>query len=119
MNCIHYSPPNFTLDATCVGANAEYLAGVVHDMAFMLKTSAVTSSVRLMRLGYFDLSSCLLYKHCNLENIIQNICQNEAILQKHGSPHKDYYERHQDHNVRRPHFEELIYNKASNSTEVD
>ena len=85
----------------------------------MLKTRAVTSTVRVLRVGYFDLSLALLYKHCNLENIIQNICQNETILQQHGSPHKEYFERHEDHNFRRPHFEDLSYNKYTHSNEVD
>ena len=85
----------------------------------MLKTGAVTSSVRVLRLGYFDLSLALLYKHCNLENVIQNIYHNEAILQQYGSPHKDIFERHEHHNYHRPHFEDLSFNKYTNSNEVD
>ena len=104
LKCIKYSPPDFTLQATCVGANGEYLASLIHEIGFNLKTSAVTSSVRLLRFGYFDLSSALLYKHCNLENVIQNICHNEIILQQYGSPHKHSTERHEDQHLPRPHF---------------
>lgn len=116
LKCIKYSPPDFTIDATCVGANGEYLASLIHEIGVNLKTSAVTSSVRLLRFGYFDLSSALLYKHCNLENVIQNIYHNEARLQQYGSPHKHPMERNEDQNFPRPHFEKLSH---INSAEVD
>ena len=106
MSCVKYSPPDFTLDATCVGAGADYLASLVSEIGFSLKTSAVTSNVRLLRVGFFDLRSALLYKHCNLENILQNISQNESTLHDQGSPHKSTI----DHNIRRSHFEKFVKN---------
>lgn len=107
LKCIRYYPPDFTLDATCVGANGEYLASLIHELGIKLKTSAVTSGIRILRFGYFDLTSALLYKHCTLENLIQNICDNEVILQQHGSPHKHSTERDEDQYLPRPHFDKI------------
>ena len=115
LNCVSYSPPDITLDATCVGASAEYFASLINEIGWKLKTNAVTKSVRLLRLGYFDLNSAILLKHCDLENIIQNIYQNEAILKHHGSPHKSSLERDEVHNYSRPHFEKY----GENISEVD
>ena len=107
IKCVHYAPPNITIDATCCGANGEYLACLIREIGIKLKTSAVTTSVRVLRFGPFDLSSALLLKHCNLENVIQNICDNEAQLQLYGSPHKPYIERPEDQQLRSPHFQKL------------
>ena len=116
LKCIKYSPPDFTLDATCVGANGEYLASLIDELGIKLKTSAVTSSIRILRYGYFDVNSALLYKHCTLENMIQNICDNEVILQQLGSPHKHSTERDEEQNIPRPHFEKL---NSIHSIELD
>ena len=116
LSCVKYEPPNFTLDATCVNADAEYFGGLIDEIGWKLKSSAVVSSVRVLRFGYFDLSSALLRKHCTLENVIQNIFQNEAVLQKHGSPHKDFQERDEDYNYRNPHFKTFAHDK---SVEID
>lgn len=115
LNCVSYSPPDITLDATCVGASAEYFASLINEIGWKLKTNAITKSVRLLRLGYFDLNSAILMKHCDLENIIQNIYHNEAILKHHGSPHKSSLERDEVHNYSRPHFEKY----GENISEVD
>lgn len=116
LNCVKYSPPDFILDVTCVGGNAEYLSTLIHEIGMTLKTTAVTSSVRCIRVGYFDLNSALLNKHCTLENVIQNIYQNESVLQEYGCPHKHPHERHEDHNFFRPHFDKISCN---NSFEID
>ena len=109
LNCVKYAPPTFILDATSVNADAEYFGGLINDIGYTMKTSAVISNIRVLRYGYFDLSSALLRKHCSLENVIQNIFQNEAILQKYGNPHKDIFEREQNHNHRQPHFKALSH----------
>ena len=109
IKCVKYKPPDFTLDVTSIGTNAEYLAALVHEIGKRLKTHAVTSSVRLLRYGYFDLSSALLQKHCDLQNVLQNISDNEVKLKSlGGDPHKPLIQRPQEYfserGLQEPHF---------------
>merc|ERR1719430_652136 len=110
LSCVKYAPPNIIIDATTINADAEYFGNLINEIGFKLKTSAVVSSLRTLRVGYFDLSSALLRKHCTLENVIQNIFQNEAILKKYGDPHKSDLEREDGHNIRQPHFKTFSHN---------
>ena len=109
IKCVKYNPPDFTLDVTSIGTDAEYLATLVHEIGRRLKTHAVTSSVRHLRYGYFDLSSALLQKHCYLQNVLQNICDNEDKLKSlGGDPHKPLIQRpnkyFSERGLQEPHF---------------
>ena len=116
LSCVKYGPPNIIIDATTINADAEYFGSLINEIGFKLKTSAVVSSLRTLRVGYFDLSSALLRKHCTLENVIQNIFQNEAILKKYGDPHKSDLEREDGHVIRQPHFKTFSHD---NSIEIE
>ena len=112
LNCVKYAPPSVIIDATCINADAEYFGSLINEIGYKLKTSAVISSIRTLRFGYFDLSSALLRKHCTLENVIQNIYQNESLLQKYGNPHRGDNEKEDGHFVNLPHFKSFNHNKS-------
>lgn len=47
LRCIKYSPPDVTLEMTCINENYEFIVDMVAEMGRRLKTDAVCSKVRI------------------------------------------------------------------------
>nr|CAG4647266.1 EOG090X0AGI [Megafenestra aurita] len=67
IKCIHFGPPDFTLEIHCINENEEYLTTLVHDLGLALRTNAVCLQIRCIRYGCFTVDDALLRKHWSLE----------------------------------------------------
>lgn len=73
IKCIHFTPPDFTLEVHTINENDEFLANFVHDIGLRLRSTAVCTHIHRLRYGYFGLDHALLTKEWNLHGIINNI----------------------------------------------
>lgn len=78
VKCIHFQPPDATLEIHAINEECMYFSQMVNDIGLKLKSSAVCPQVRRIRYGHFTLHHALLRKHWHLEPIIDNIvmCKN-------------------------------------------
>nr|CAG4639394.1 EOG090X0AGI [Daphnia magna] len=67
IKCVHFNPPDFTLEIHCVNENEQYMAALIHDLGLSLKTTAVCQQIRCIRYGCFTVDDALLRKHWSLE----------------------------------------------------
>nr|XP_033817013.1 mitochondrial mRNA pseudouridine synthase TRUB2 isoform X2 [Geotrypetes seraphini] len=86
IRCLHFTPPEFTLEIQCLHETQQYLRKIIHEIGLELKSSAVCTRVRRTRDGIFTLSDALLRTHWDLQSIQDAIkhCMPkvEAELQK-------------------------------------
>ena len=82
LKCIHFEPPDFTLEVQCIDEFQEFLAGIVPELALKLKTSAFCAGIRLVRYGPFTVENALLEKHWTLENMINNIKLHDHLIER-------------------------------------
>uniref|UniRef100_A0A5S6R5H8 TruB_N domain-containing protein n=1 Tax=Trichuris muris TaxID=70415 RepID=A0A5S6R5H8_TRIMR len=77
LKCLQLRGPFFTLEVQCINESDDCLKTLIHELGLSMKTVASCVSIKKVRDGPFDLDLCLLDKHWNLENIINNIgaCQ--------------------------------------------
>ncbi|XP_069097543.1 pseudouridylate synthase TRUB2, mitochondrial isoform X2 [Pleurodeles waltl] len=73
IRCLHFAPPEFTLQIQCLNETQQYLRKVVHEIGLELKSSAVCTHVRRTRDNFFGLDDALLRTHWNLDNILKAI----------------------------------------------
>ncbi|XP_078082839.1 pseudouridylate synthase TRUB2, mitochondrial [Mustelus asterias] len=69
IRCIHFSPPNFTLEIQCLHETQQYLRKIVHEIGLELKSSAVCTHVRRTRDGIFSVEDALIRTRWDLHNI--------------------------------------------------
>lgn len=70
---IEFRRPFFTLEIVSVNETEDYLAQLVHEMAFSLKTFAHVVKLRCVRHGAFGIDSSLTREHWNLQSIMDNM----------------------------------------------
>ncbi|OAD61836.1 putative tRNA pseudouridine synthase 2 [Eufriesea mexicana] len=87
IKCIHFSPPEFTLEIVCTNEYDNYLKAIIHDLGMQLRTTATCMQILCIQDGLFHIKHALLQKYWTLEEIIRNmemckhvIDQNENIL---------------------------------------
>ncbi|KAI5637361.1 putative tRNA pseudouridine synthase 2 [Phthorimaea operculella] len=73
IKCVHFDPPNFTLEIQSVNEYEKYLWTLIHDLGVQLKASAHCTAVQCIRQGRFTLDHALLRKHWQLEHIVENM----------------------------------------------
>lgn len=79
LRCIHFQPPNFTLEVQCLNETQKYLRKVVHEIGLELHSTAVCKGVRRTRDGSFTLQDALTHHHWTASDVMQ------AIRQYHSS----------------------------------
>ncbi|CAK1599270.1 unnamed protein product [Parnassius mnemosyne] len=82
LKCVHFDPPNFTLEVQAVNEYDKYLWTLVHDLGIQLKTSAYCTGLQCIRQGKFDLELALLRKHWKIEYLIDNMDRCRQILEE-------------------------------------
>lgn len=82
IKCVHFDPPNFTLEVQSVNEYDKYLWTLIHDLGVQLKSTAHCTGVQCIRHGKFDLQLALLRKHWKLEHIIDNMDQCRQLLEE-------------------------------------
>nr|XP_046239534.1 mitochondrial mRNA pseudouridine synthase TRUB2 isoform X2 [Scatophagus argus] len=75
LRCIHFQPPNFTLEVQCLNETQKYLCKVVHEIGLELRSTAVCKGVRRTRDGFFTLQDALTHHHWTASDIMQAIRQ--------------------------------------------
>lgn len=85
MKCIDFKHPMMELEVTCVNETEVFLSGLVAEIGYKLKTSAVCHRMRCIRYGVFDLEEALLEKHCDLENVLNAIYRVKMILDQNNT----------------------------------
>jgi len=80
IKCIHFEPPNFTLEIHCINENQKYLSTLVHELGLELKTTAVCVQMRCTRYGYFKLQDSLLRNSWDLDHVMENMVTCRDIL---------------------------------------
>ncbi|XP_063394338.1 pseudouridylate synthase TRUB2, mitochondrial [Cydia fagiglandana] len=81
IKCVHFKPPDFTLEIQSVNEYDKYFWTLVHDLGVQLKTSAHCTGVQCVRQGKFDLSNALLRKHWTLPHIASNMDECRQLLE--------------------------------------
>lgn len=82
IKCVHFKPPDFTLEIQSVNEYDLYLWTLIHDLGVQLKTAAHCTGVQCIRQGKFDVHLALLRKHWQLHNILYNIDKCNEILKE-------------------------------------
>ncbi|XP_042364066.1 mitochondrial mRNA pseudouridine synthase TRUB2 [Plectropomus leopardus] len=85
LRCIHFQPPNFTLEVQCLNETQKYLCKVVHEIGLELRSTAVCKGVRRTRDGAFTLRDALTHHHWTAPDVMQ------AIRQYHASKKSKKY----------------------------
>ncbi|XP_068598386.1 pseudouridylate synthase TRUB2, mitochondrial [Brachionichthys hirsutus] len=73
LRCIHFQPPNFTLEVQCLNETQKYLRKVVHEIGLELRSTAVCKGVRRTREGHFTLQESLIRHHWTASDVKQAV----------------------------------------------
>jgi len=73
LKCLHFKPPEFTLQLVAVNEEEEFIGTLVHGLGLKMKSTACISSLRCVRYGYFKVENALLDKEWTVEGVINNI----------------------------------------------
>ncbi|TKS71352.1 putative tRNA pseudouridine synthase 2 [Collichthys lucidus] len=73
LRCVHFQPPNFTLEVQCLNETQKYLRKVVHEIGLELRSTAVCKGVRRTRDGPFTLQDALTRNHWTASDVMQAI----------------------------------------------
>ncbi|CAB1438039.1 unnamed protein product, partial [Pleuronectes platessa] len=75
LRCIHFQPPNFTLEVQCLNETQRYLRKVVHEIGLELRSTAACTGVRRTRDGPFTLQDALTSHRWTPAGVMQAIQQ--------------------------------------------
>lgn len=81
LECLSYKPPHVTLGVTCVYESQEFLAGFVHELGLQLRTNACCEAINLVKYGPVCSQHSLLLKHCDLQNVFDNMAVLKEVTQ--------------------------------------
>ncbi|EFX82494.1 hypothetical protein DAPPUDRAFT_302506 [Daphnia pulex] len=95
IKCVHFEPPNFTLEIHCINENEEYFAIMIHDLGLTLKTTAVCKQIRCIRYGCFTVEDALLRKHWSLKYLPDHmsLCHTKLKTLPRTTPQLSVYEQ--------------------------
>ncbi|KZC07810.1 putative tRNA pseudouridine synthase 2 [Dufourea novaeangliae] len=80
IRCVHFSPPEFTLEIVCINEYEMYLKTIVHDVGMQLRSTATCTQILCIQDGLFTLDHALLTKHWDLVSILSSISVSDKIL---------------------------------------
>uniref|UniRef100_A0A8D8LUV8 Probable tRNA pseudouridine synthase 2 n=1 Tax=Cacopsylla melanoneura TaxID=428564 RepID=A0A8D8LUV8_9HEMI len=80
LKCVHFKPPDFTIEVHCIGEYEEFLIRLIYDLGQKLRSAAICTGVQCIRYAQFTLEHSLLRKHWRLEHVIENIGHNEKLV---------------------------------------
>ncbi|XP_074502300.1 pseudouridylate synthase TRUB2, mitochondrial [Sebastes fasciatus] len=86
LRCVHFQPPNFTLEVQCLNETQKYLRKVVHEIGLELRSTAACKGVRRTRDGPFTLQDALTHHHWTASDVTQAIRQYHSSKKKKRSP---------------------------------
>lgn len=89
LRCIHFQPPNFTLEVRCLNETQKYLRKVVHEIGLELRSTAVCKRVRRTRDGPFTLQDALTRYHWTAADVMRAIHRYHRTKKQTQSPIKE------------------------------
>ncbi|KAF3856262.1 hypothetical protein F7725_016985 [Dissostichus mawsoni] len=89
LRCIHFEPPNFTLEVQCINETQKYLRKVVHEIGLELRSTAMCRGVRRTRDGPFTLQDTLTRDHWAASDVIQAIGKKRSSKKNSKTQTKD------------------------------
>uniref|UniRef100_A0A8C3G2K5 TruB pseudouridine (psi) synthase family member 2 n=1 Tax=Cyclopterus lumpus TaxID=8103 RepID=A0A8C3G2K5_CYCLU len=84
LRCVHFQPPNFTLEVQCLNETQKYLRKFVHEIGLELRSTAACKGVRRTRDGPFTLQNALIHHQWTASDVVQAIGQYHS---KKKDPH--------------------------------
>ncbi|KAI5741948.1 hypothetical protein M8J77_001440 [Diaphorina citri] len=82
LKCVHFKPPDFTIEVHCIGEYEEFLIRLIYDLGTKLRSAAICTSIQCIRFAQFGLEHSLLRKHWRVQHVIENIAHNETLVDK-------------------------------------
>ncbi|CAG06934.1 unnamed protein product, partial [Tetraodon nigroviridis] len=73
LRCIHFQPPNFTLEVQCLNDTQKYLRRIVHEIGLELRSTAMCKGVRRTRDGPFTLKDALTHQQWTASDVMQAV----------------------------------------------
>lgn len=82
IKCIHFQPPDFTIEVQCINEYETYLKTLVHDIGLQLHSVATCTGLQCIRYDSFTLEHALLRKHWTLQFLMDNMAQSHRLLRE-------------------------------------
>ncbi|KDR11978.1 probable tRNA pseudouridine synthase 2 [Zootermopsis nevadensis] len=82
IKCIHFEPPNFTIEVQCINEHEVYLKTLVHDIGMKLHSVATCTSIQCIRYDSFTLEHALLRKHWTLQHLMDSMSESSRLLKE-------------------------------------
>ncbi|XP_046476303.1 pseudouridylate synthase TRUB2, mitochondrial [Neodiprion pinetum] len=80
IKCVAFNMPEFTLEIACINEYEMYLKTLVHQLGIQLHSVATCTQIQCFRYGLFTTELALLKKHWDVQSILNNMEQTQAIL---------------------------------------
>lgn len=80
IKCIHFEPPDFTLEIHAINETPGYLRRVIHDTGLKLKSTAVCTHIHRLRYGHFTVDHALLRQQWTVPDIANNVVKCRKLL---------------------------------------
>ncbi|KAK9874870.1 hypothetical protein WA026_005684 [Henosepilachna vigintioctopunctata] len=91
IKCVHFEPPDFTLEIQCINENEMYLKSIIHEIGMKLHSSAHCTGLQCIRHSCFSLDDALLRKHWTLQDIVTNMERCNKIIKENKMDKKQEY----------------------------
>jgi len=88
IECSNWKPPHFSLNIVAVepllkeGLRQSWLLTLVQEIGIKCKTVAQIHKIRCVSVGPWGPDQALLAKHCNLQNVLDNIASNREAVDR-------------------------------------
>ena len=81
--------PEVVMDVTAVNVTEDFLAELVEEIGYKMRTNAVTHGTRHMRCGFLALQDCLSMRQWSAESVITNLLKIEGKIKNHDPFNKN------------------------------
>ncbi|XP_017771216.1 PREDICTED: probable tRNA pseudouridine synthase 2 [Nicrophorus vespilloides] len=85
LKCVHFQPPNFTIEVQCVNEYEMYLKTLIHEIGTSLHSTAHCTGLQCIRHSHFTLDDAFLRRHWDLRHLMANMERCNKIISEHGS----------------------------------
>ncbi|XP_023707965.1 mitochondrial mRNA pseudouridine synthase Trub2 isoform X2 [Cryptotermes secundus] len=82
IKCVHFQPPDFTIEVQCINEHEMYLRTLIHDTGIQLHSVATCTGLQCIRYDCFTLEHALLRKHWTLQFLLDNMAESNRLLRE-------------------------------------
>ncbi|CAL8143679.1 unnamed protein product [Orchesella dallaii] len=80
IKCVDFKLPDFTLEIKAINEDSGYIQKLVHELGLKLHSVATCTKLQITNVGPFGINDALLFKHWNVENVINNLNNSKQVL---------------------------------------